>query len=44
MIKVIEQKIKESKVNKLSDGDIILSISKKKNYKLYMKEISKLKF
>ena len=44
MIKVIEQKIDKSKINKLSNDDIVLSISKKKNYKLYMKEISKLKF
>ena len=44
MIKVIEQKIEKSKVNKLSDGDIILSIKKQKKYKNYIKEISKLKF
>ena len=44
MIKVIEQKNIQSKVSKLSDGDIVLSICKKKNYKLYLKEISKLKF
>ena len=44
MIKVVEQKGIQSKVNKLSDGSIVLSVCKKKNYKLYMKEISKLKF
>ena len=43
MVKVIEMKGIKSKVNVVKD-DIILSVCKKKSYKLYMKEISKLKF
>lgn len=44
-IKVMEMKgIEKSKVNRIQDDTIVLSVLKKKNYKLYMKEISKLKF
>lgn len=44
-IKVMEIKnIKESKVNRIKDDTIILSVPKQKTYKRYLKEISKLKF
>ena len=45
MIKVLENKIiNKGKVNFLTDGNIILSVPKKKTYKKYLKEIAKLKF
>lgn len=45
VIKVLEIKgIQKGKVNELKDGDIVLSIPKKKTYKQYLKEVSKLKF
>lgn len=45
MIKVLVIKgIKNGKVNRLTTGDIVLSIPKKRDYKQYLKEVSKLKF
>lgn len=44
-IKVLEIKgIEKGKVNLLTDGVTVLSVPKKKTYKQYLKEISKLKF
>lgn len=44
-IKVLEIKgIQKGKVNKIKDDTTVLSIPKKKTYKQYIKEISKLNF
>lgn len=44
-IKVLEIKgISKGKVNKLKDDTTVISIPKKKTYRQYIKEISKLNF
>lgn len=45
IIKVLEVKgLDRGKVSALSDGEIFLSVPKKKTYKQYLKEVSKLNF